>query len=296
MMKPLHGRMCSTPLIWRVLLLLALMLVFTALALGIWFVGFSGSQTTASLKCMQMLQTVGTFLLPCIVGAWLWSERPAEWLHINKPIVWREALTVVVLMLCAMPFINLLAWLNSRLVLPDFLHGLEELIKQQEETAAQLTERFIRADSVWILMLNILFMALLPAIGEEFFFRGTLQTMFSEKTNRHVAVWCSAILFSFIHFQFYGFVPRMLLGALFGYLLLWSGSLWLPVLAHFTNNCMAVLLYNLYYMRGMDVEEIDALGTGSTLWLGIVSGVVTVVLIYLLRSSRTMRRASSLMS
>jgi len=146
-----------------------------------------------------------------------------------------------------------------------------------------------------VLIYNLLLMALLPALSEETLFRGTLQQMMykgtssistsnnSPNTKQHVAVWVSAILFSAIHFQFYGFVPRMLLGVLFGYLLLWSGSLWLPILAHFTNNAMAVILYNIYYMQGKNVDEIDALGTGDTLWLGILSIILTALGVYLIR-------------
>lgn len=281
--------------VWKVLLLLALMLLFTLLAMGVWALCFGGNQSVNSLKVMQMLQTVGTFLFPCLAGAYIWSEEPWTWLSMDKKVGWKEGLAVFVLILVASPAVNLLASWNEKMVLPDFLSGLEELMKSQEEAAAALTEQFIRADNVWVLLYNLLLMALLPALSEETLFRGTLQQMMykgtssistsnnSPNTKQHVAVWVSAILFSAIHFQFYGFVPRMLLGVLFGYLLLWSGSLWLPILAHFTNNAMAVILYNIYYMQGKNVDEIDALGTGDTLWLGILSIILTALGVYLIR-------------
>lgn len=112
----------------------------------------------------------------------------------------------------------------------------------------------------------------------------------------HVAIWCSAILFSAIHMQFYGFVPRMLMGALFGYMLVWTGSLWVPILMHFTNNVMAVLVYYFVQRAGWDMEQMNAIGTNDTLWLGVASMVITIVGIYAFRRSTTMSRASSRMS
>ncbi|MBR1809036.1 MAG: CPBP family intramembrane metalloprotease [Paludibacteraceae bacterium] len=297
----LKGRMQQSGIIWKVLLLLALMLVLTVLAMVIWALCFGSSQTTVSLKVLQMLQSVGTFLLPCLAAVYLWSEKPVEWLKLDKSVGWKEGVAVVLLIVCASPGINLLAWLNEKIALPDFLSGLEELMKSQEEAAAGLTERFIKADNAGILLLNLLLLALLPALCEETMFRGTLQQLFYTPAvyrhegvpaknsgggltaRHHAAVWVSAIIFSTIHFQFYGFVPRMLLGALFGYLLLWSGTLWLPVLAHFTNNAMAVLLYNMYYMKGKNVDEIDAFGAGDTWWLGLISLLLTGLGIYIVR-------------
>ncbi len=105
-----------------------------------------------------------------------------------------------------------------------------------------------------------------------------------------MGIWVSAILFSALHMQFYGFFPRMLLGAFFGYLLLWSGSLWLPIIAHFVNNCVAVIFYYLKF-NGIKVVDIEIIGTGETLWLGILSGIVCVFLGYLIRKS-TLKTAS----
>ena len=98
-----------------------------------------------------------------------------------------------------------------------------------------------------------------------------------------MAIWLAAFIFSAIHFQFYGFVPRFLLGAFFGYLLVWSGNLWLPVLAHFTNNAVAIVFYYLKN-NGFHVFDIDTLGTGNTLWIGYVSGLLTLIMIFLFRA------------
>ena len=171
--------------------------------------------------------------------------------------------------------------MNSRIQLPESLAFIEQILKQQEEAAAVLTERFLQADSIWGLMVNIGLMALLPALAEELSFRGTLQQIIAKSpiTNHqspiHVAVWITAFVFSAIHLQFYGFVPRMLMGAMFGYLVVWSGTLLIPVVMHFTNNGLAVLAY---YVLGESIEEknwADTIGAGSTWWLGVLSLLLT---------------------
>ena len=166
----------------------------------------------------------------------------------------------------------------------------------QEENAKVLTEQFLNVTTLGELIINLLLMAVLPAVAEELTFRGTLQQLLKAKTNSHLAIWCSAILFSAIHFQFYGFIPRMVMGAMFGYTLWWTGSLWIPILMHFTNNAMAVLLYFLALRADWDMEQVDAIGTNDTLWLGVVSMVITIIGIYAFRRSTTMSNASSRMS
>ncbi len=284
------------------------------MAIGLWGI-CGGNQSTHSLKILQALQTLGVFLLPCFIAAYLWSEKPLQYLHLTTAPKWQIALLTVIMMILALPAINLLGYWNQQLTLPEFLRPLEQLMQQQEEAAAGLTERFIRADNFGILIINIILMAVLPAFSEEICFRGILINLLapsnspmkgenSECSSRcaipegglsphgetgerlHLAIWATAIIFSFIHFQFYGFIPRMLMGALFGYLLLWSGSLWLPMIAHFTNNAMAVIIYNIYYSQGIDPTIADTFGTGDTLWAGIISIILLTGCIYLLHRTR----------
>ena len=268
------------------------MALLTALAMMLWMIVSGGSQTTTSLKWLQFLQTIATFLLPSILGAWLWSEnhKPFTWLRLTRTTHWTHYLLAVGIMLCAVPGINLLADLNSRITLPESLDFIEQMLKQQEEAAAALTERFLQADNVGVLLINIGLMALLPAIAEEISFRGTLQQILSDsdsdlsaegglssvsRRRSIIAVWTTAIVFSAIHMQFYGFVPRMLMGAMFGYIFVWTGTLWIPILMHFTNNGLAVMAY---YLIGENEERkniADTFGAGDTWWVGVISIVIT---------------------
>ena len=267
------------PLI-RILYWLGIMAVLTALAMMLWILISGGSQTTESLKWLQFLQTIATFLLPSVLGAWLWSDdhKPFAWLRLTHTTCWTHYLLAVGIMLCALPGINLLADLNSRVSLPDSLDFIEKILKQQEEAAAALTERFLQADNIGVLLINIGLMAFLPALAEEISFRGTLQQILSQsklKSPIHIAIWVTAFIFSAIHMQFYGFIPRMLMGAMFGYIFVWTDTLWIPILMHFTNNGIAVMAY---YLIGESAESkniADTFGAGDTWWMGVISIVIT---------------------
>ena len=258
--------------------------------------------TTTSLKWLQLIQTIAIFLLPPLCMAYLWSEQPLQWLQLATPKLptlqdkSKQIILAIGIMLVALPGINLLSHLNHQMTLPAFLEPLEQWMKVQEENAKVLTEQFLNVTTLGGLIINLLLMAVLPAVAEELTFRGTLQQLLKAKTNSHLAIWCSAILFSAIHFQFYGFIPRMVMGAMFGYTLWWTGSLWIPILMHFTNNAMAVLLYFLALRADWDMEQVDAIGTNDTLWLGVVSIVITIIGIYAFRRSTTMSKASSRIS
>lgn len=259
--------------------------------------------TTEALKWVQLIQTAALFLLPPFLMAFLWAKQPLDWLKL-KSETRGYGLWAIFLMLIALPAINLVGYFNQQMSLPAFLESLEQWMKTAEENAAHLTEQFLSVTTFDGLIINILLMALLPAVAEELTFRGVLQNLFEvkdetlkKKGNRvHMAIWCSAILFSAIHMQFYGFLPRMLMGALFGYALVWTGSLWIPILMHFTNNAMAVILYFLAIRSGWDMDKVDTIGTNDTLWLGVVSLVLTIIGIYAFRRSTTMSNASSRIS
>lgn len=280
-------------------------ILFTTPAM-ISIVAFPQPLSVGSLKWIQFLQTASMLLLPPLCMAYLWSKQPLQWLKLtgesfkDSKDLMAKSVAAIGIMLVALPAINLLSHLNQQMTLPAFLEPMETWMKTQEENAAQMTELFMRVTTFDGLIINLLLMALLPAIAEELTFRGVLQRLLQGKDHNtnipHIAIWSSAIIFSAIHMQFYGFVPRMLMGALFGYMLVWTGSIWMPMLMHFTNNAMAVLLYFVAYRAGWNMEQVDAIGTNDTLWLGIVSMVVTIVGIYAFRRSITMSNASSRMS
>ena len=166
--------------------------------------------------------------------------------------------------------------------LPEWMSGLEERMKAMEENAALLLEKFMDVKTTGGLLFNLLMIAVIPAFGEEFLFRGVIQKIFTGWTrSHHWGIWISAILFSALHMQFYGFIPRMFLGALFGYMLVWSGSIWVPVCAHFFNNATGVI--GLFLInKGAIQPEIEKIGSGSEqLPIAIASIGLTIFLLHL---------------
>jgi hypothetical protein len=162
------------------------------------------------------------------------------------------------MMITATPFIEWSVMINEGMKLPPFLQGLENWMRLKEEELAELTKNILVMKSIIALLINLLIIAVIPALGEEFTFRGCVQKIFTLWTkNYHIGIWIAAIIFSTIHFQFYGFLPRMLLGALFGYIFVWSGSIWAPVAAHFYNNASAVIAAFALQKQGKSLDSLS---------------------------------------
>lgn len=294
----LRGKYTDSSVLLKSIQWLCCMALFTMAAFAVWML-MPDKTSVESLKWFQFMQTTATFLLPPFLMAYLWSQKPMKWLYLDHSIPMKSAIIAVLLMLVASPGINLLSYLNQQMTLPACFSSIEMWMQQLEEAAAILTEHFLLTDSIGIFIVNILLMALLPAMAEELTFRGVLQHLFTPRTQKstpHIAIWATAVIFSAIHCQFYGFIPRMLLGAVFGYALVWSGSLWLPILMHFTNNALAVVVYFIARKAGWDTSSMDAFGTGGTWWVGVLSLILVGVGIYLLRRSTTISKVSSRMS
>ena len=230
------------------------------------------------MKWLQLVQTVFTFVLPAFLLAYSMGQGVTylKFTSVRSPLIW---LSVILLMPLALPAVNWLKSLNDLVVLPHFMSGVELWMQQMEHQSEVLTDKFLSVSSYSGLALNLLVMAAIPALGEELFFRGILQTVLGEKLNRHLAVWITAFIFSAIHLQFYGFLPRFLLGAALGYLFLFSGSIWASIVAHFINNALAVLLFFLTF-NGYLTFDMDALGTQNTWWLGFLSLTLVCLLFY----------------
>lgn len=184
-------------------------------------------------------------------------------------------LATITFMLVNSPFIE---W-NEGIHFPEFLKSFEEWARSREDVAARVTEFLTTFDSLGELLIGLLVIAVIPGIGEEFVFRGLLQPSLHKRLgNIHVAIWISAILFSAMHMQFFGFVPRVLLGALFGYLYYWSGNFWIAVFAHFVNNAFSVLMLY-FYQQG--VSELDMTSTEAAPWSVVVgAAIVSFALLY----------------
>ncbi|MFN8206887.1 MAG: CPBP family intramembrane glutamic endopeptidase [Bacteroidales bacterium] len=227
-------------------------------------------------RLLQIVQSFFFFVLPPLVFAWLVSENTTEYLSLRKAPRVRWLWGILVLVIIAVPALNLIAEMNSKMAFPDFMQSTLKWMTEKEKEAEMLTENYLGVPNLGGLLFNLFMIALLPAVGEELLFRGILQRLLSDLfRNRHWGIWISALLFTSLHLQFLTMVPRLLLGALFGYLLLWSRTLWLPIAAHFINNAMAVIFYWLWH-NGYSGKEIDEIGTMES---SIIPAVISLLLV-----------------
>ncbi len=273
-------------------LFLALVVFFAGVLLAIPFFGTdvldmltqatrrSEGEDVTLLKYFQIVSQVGIFILPPLIFSMLITNRPFKYLWLNRFPDFFNLLITVVLVFTILPGINWLIAVNEQLALPNWLSGVEHWMRESEENAARLTEAFLNTKTISGLLLNIFMVAFLASIGEELLFRGVLLRILNNWTrNVHLAVWISAILFSVFHMQFFGFLPRLVLGVVFGYLLVWSGSLWLPVVAHFINNGAAVVVYYFYY-NGSGSTPVENFGSIENDILFAVSIIISVGLMF----------------
>jgi hypothetical protein len=202
------------------------------------------------LRYLMIMQDICLFIIPSIIIIVIlkppYHKSPVE---LKVPRI-NEVVLVILLAFCLFPVTSFTGELNSGMHLPGWLSDVEKWMAEKEENADKLIGLLIASDTIWIMILNVIMIAVLPAIGEEAIFRGVFQKIINDFfKSGQPAVWITAILFSTLHFQFFGLIPRFILGLVFGYLYLWSGTLWLPVIAHFINNAVPVIGE---YIKGME--------------------------------------------
>ena len=184
--------------------------------------------------------------------------------------------------IAGLPALNQIVYWNQEMNLPEFLSDFEEWCRNMEDQAEQLTNGLLASAAILPTIINILTIGVLTGIGEEFFFRGAFQKMLIWcKVNPHAAIWIAAIVFSTLHFQFFGFIPRLLLGAFFGYIYWWSGNIWVNSLAHALNNSL-VIVSTWCINKGYLSEEFDMFGVSDSgiPFYGIISAIVVAALIF----------------
>ena len=236
------------------------------------------------LKYFQVVQAIGLFIVPPFILGRLYFGQVSQYLYLNKSFNSASILLVFVLMFFIGPFINLIGELNANMTLPEWLSGVENWMRNAEENAEIITKAFLKVETLNGLLFNLFMIAFLPAIGEELLFRGVFQRIFTNWTRSyHWGIWISAILFSALHMQFFGFFPRMLLGAIFGYLLVWSGSMWLPIFAHFLNNGIAVIAMYLIDKEVLN-PNLEVVGsTKDSYYMAAISLVLIVVFMLMIK-------------
>jgi membrane protease YdiL (CAAX protease family) len=206
------------------------------------------------------------------------KENPTNDLGLKKSkILW--VLIGIAMIFLIMPLNSVFAEWNANLTLPDSMSRIEYLMKQMQEAATEMIEKFVNVDTIGGLILNLFMIAGLAALGEELLFRSIIQTsLIKICKNAHVGILIASAIFSFIHLEFYGFVPRLILGMLLGYMFYFSGSIWVPMLMHFLNNGTVVLIY---FLNNKDITNIDVDTFGQTSIPILIVSIVVMIALFL---------------
>lgn len=232
----------------------------------------------AALQAMQILSVLFTFFIPAIGFAFLFGNGPKRYMKLKTPYSWLYTVLTIAFVVSIIPLINLTGFINEQLKLPESMVEIERVMKSMADSNAAIMTKLLTNDSVIGVFTNLFVIAFLAALVEEFFFRGCLQQIMVKITNSlHAGIWLTALIFSAIHFDIYGFVPRVLLGAMLGYIFVWSGNLMYAVLAHFINNAAIVLMQQLYYRSPiLDGNSFDAHSDIPYLLLGCIALAITI--------------------
>jgi len=282
------------PFYFKILVLILLILLGTTLVGGLGFLTVSnifglnsdeisnglnnldGSIPANAVRILQGFFSLGTFLVPALAFSQLSKHQTSQFFGFKQKVPAAVWVLVFMLMITASPFIDGLVYINMHLPYPDFLSEFINKLIAQQETLTQQME-FISASTTFsVLLINLLVMAVIPAIGEEWLFRGVIQKLFVENNyGVHRSVWLTAFFFALLHQSIFFFIGLWVLGALLGYLKEWSGNIWLPVFGHFVNNSIILIVGYLY------PELIGELESITFDWLPFVlSTIVSGALLY----------------
>ena len=269
----------NLPFISKIMILVGLTLVFMTIGSVIGFFFFTQMTGMPFAKigefqkyfndypnmydAIMALQTFST-PLPFIAASfffWIIIEKQAISSFSFQSIEFPIFLIVAFLVIIFMFFDALIIEWNQGIVFPESLKGIEKWMKASEDERGELTKLLTDFKNPTQFIIAIIVVAVLAGISEELLFRGVLQNITLRASgNPHVAIWFAAIIFSSIHMQFYGFFPRMLLGALFGYLYFWTKNIWVPIFAHFINNGFTLIMA---YLHSTNVVEVNIEDTKS---------------------------------
>ena len=235
------------------------------------------------LKMSQLIASFFIFLLPPAVLSYFTFNESLNIFGFKRGLKRQNLLIILFIMIFIQPFVVFCAQINTSILesISEYMPIIYNKMKIMEERAAELTEIFLTMNSIGDLFINIFLIALIPAIGEELFFRGIIQKKLENILTPHLSVLIASFVFSAIHFQFFGFIPRFILGMILGYLFLYSRNLWTPIFAHFTNNVMGVLLMYSTFKDNLNFDITEIQNSEISLFQASFSILVVLFFIYL---------------
>ncbi len=238
-----------------------------------------------SIKLNQAISSIFLFIVSSILICVMYKVELLNFLKLKGVPHIKYFIFAILAISVSFPFIGFTGEVNQMMQIP-FVE-LEVIIKKLEYTATTFSFLIGSSSGTWSLITSLIVMALIPAIGEELIFRGIIQRNLVEfNWNYHKAIWLTAFIFSAIHFQFYGFLPRFFLGVILGYLFHWSNSIWVPIVGHFVQNATSVLLLSLY-MNDTDSIISSDIESGSINPFALLSLSAVIAILYKFHKEKT---------
>lgn len=239
---------------------------------------------------LQSFLAVGLFLLPPMLMVKLCCEGSLMTnLMVSKPPKVLQILVSVSIVIVSAPMVSWLEDFNLRMTLPDSMASIENWMREREDAAAQIVSKLVDSPDPMRYVLNIVVLALLPALCEEMYFRVGVQTRLLGDKSRVTGTWAvvlTAVIFSALHLQFYGFLPRMVLGAVLGFMLMISGNVWYSIIAHFVNNIIAVTI-PFMTAKGVEMVQVQCL---DTWWMALLSAAATALMLVVMSKIEKMEK------
>lgn len=243
---------------------------------------YNSSTLATVIRGMQVIQFVSLFLIPSFICARLFSTDSKKYLGLQMPAASGFFLVAIGVMLLALPAVNFLGELNRNVQFPT---GIAKWMKEQEAEAAKTIKALLSKHTIKDLLLNVLCIAGLAAVGEELLFRGVAQRLLIKMfKNPWAGIIVAAFLFSAMHIQFYGFLPRFVLGILLGAIYWYSGSLWAAMLAHFVYDAFLIVLV---YFNPESLNEENTLNLSNVALIAVISLALVIFLVLWMKKKST---------
>lgn len=234
------------------------------------------------LLTLLTVQDLLAFIVPAIIAMAIFYRRPFHAMGLDHAPGWLSLVVIILFYIASLPAMNWLVSFNEAMSLPSWMGGLESWMREAEDAAAEATQRILDINSAGMLVASVFVVGFMAGLSEEMLFRGAiLRTMQDSRLGTHAVVWIVAILFSAFHMQFYGFIPRMVLGLWLGYLFVWTRNLWVPIIAHTLNNSTVVVFSYLTNKELVPEGFADNIGIpaqGALPWLAIVSFMASIII------------------
>lgn len=243
------------------------------------------------LRLIQAISVLISMFLPAVIVASMLNRKPFQLLGYRKDAELKQVGIVVLIVFTSLFIAGSLGYLNKAIPLPD---NLKVKFDAAEKSYTDQVEMMMDFKNIGGYIVSLLIMAFVPAVCEETLFRGGLQNFLSKAIKSPwVSIIIVSILFSIVHFSFYGFLPRLFLGFVLGLIFYYTGNIWLSITAHFFNNALAVTAAFVSIQQGKNIKEAMNEDVSVSYWGFIAIPILVLLLIALKRTAQDSNHSHS---